>query len=284
MPITVPIPRRLTGETAIPFPDALFENYEVDATKLQFVEPLGMVQLALLLHHLASIGWVTFKAPSDTNVGNYLARMAFYENLPTSTLSVEGAVDPTSIRKTNCSDVLIPVSRFTSPEEVEDLFETVLTYLREAAVSKILPPSTYSALVEAVPELCGNVASHSSSPCGGFLVGQTYGRQSIYMAVGDIGIGIREHLTRNPLYADIETDVEAIRRAIQPGVTGTRDRRGYGYDVVIEELQNTSGAVLFVRSGNGWVRTTVNRASKRRQSGTSSVTCPGTMVQLIIHS
>jgi hypothetical protein len=60
------------------------------------------------------------------------------------------------------------------------------------------------------------VVEHAGSPAGGFIAAQRYKagmpEERIIVAVGDVGIGIRESL--RPRYGDM-TDGQAIRRAIQ---------------------------------------------------------------------
>lgn len=40
--------------------------------------------------------------------------------------------------------------------------------------------------------------------------------------MGDFGIGIPEHLRSNPQYMHVSSNIEALKLAIQEGVTGTR--------------------------------------------------------------
>ncbi len=284
MTITMAVPSRLNGRTILTLPSETMEEYVIDASGLQFVEPMGLVQLALLVHHLTDLSsLVRFVAPLDSDLAHYLNRMDFYNHIPDA-VEVVNVLDTSSACPADRSDVLIPVRFFRTDVDVEHLFEDVAKFLQGMVVVKTITSTLYSTLTVAIPELCGNVSSHSSSPCGGILTAQTY-RHGSYLAVGDLGIGIREHLTRNPKYQSIGTDEEAIRRAMEPGVTGTRDRRGYGFDEVLEQLEETADAELYVHSGNGWVRTVVRRGRRRKTSATDHQrSFPGTLIQLIVRS
>jgi hypothetical protein len=85
-------------------------------------------------------------------------------------------------------------------------------------------------LFEATGELGLNVVEHAGSPAGGFVAAQRYKagmpEDRIIVAVGDVGVGIRESL--RPRYGDMTED-EAIRRAIQWHVSRIPDEgRGQG--------------------------------------------------------
>lgn len=112
------------------------------------------------------------------------------------------------------------------------------------------------ALHFAFGELCDNAASHSnSSPF--FVAAQRYtGATSgpparLELAVADVGIGIPSHLRGNPEYAGIAEDSEAIKLAVRPGVTGTRDRRGYGFHDILTEAEGVGRGEVIVYSGRG---------------------------------
>ncbi len=101
--------------------------------------------------------------------------------------------------------------------------------------------------------------------------------------MGDLGIGIRRHLARNPKWSHLATDEEAVKRAMERGVSGASDDRGFGYDYILDEIELANGAELFVRSGNGWVRTSVSSKGRKRNSGTDSANSyPGTIIELVI--
>ncbi|MCL4369484.1 MAG: hypothetical protein M1380_01055 [Chloroflexi bacterium] len=284
MPTTVAIPSELTGQTILSFPTGLPEGCLVDASNLSFIEPMGLVQLVLLLQHAAALSpKVKFIAPSAYGAYHYLARMGFYKHVP-ETVTLDNAVDAGAVHRRGSCDVLIPVRGFKSDWDVEDMFEDVAKFLRRMLTDKIISGTIYSTLGAAIPELAGNAATHANSPCGGYIAAQIYKRGS-YLAVGDIGMGIRGHLTKNPNWAYLQTDEEAIAKALETGVSGTSDRRGWGFDYVLEELRSTAGAQLFIRSGNGWVKTNVGQNGRRQTSGSDSTrSFPGTIIQLIVQT
>lgn len=71
-------------------------------------------------------------------------------------------------------------------------------------------------------EIIWNALTHSFSPIGCLVAGQAFPkRRRLEVAVVDLGITIRGHLTQNPQYVRFRTDQEAIKKATEDGVTGT---------------------------------------------------------------
>jgi hypothetical protein len=105
-------------------------------------------------------------------------------------------------------------------------------------------------LFEATGELGQNVVEHAGSPVGGFIAAQRYKagapEERIVVAVGDVGVGIRESLRVR--YGDM-TDAESIRRAIQWHVSRVPDEgRGQGLPGVVDGVRGLGGTV-WIRSG-----------------------------------
>jgi hypothetical protein len=106
-------------------------------------------------------------------------------------------------------------------------------------------------------ELIDNATTHGHSPLGTYVCAQRYtGTTSghppgIWVGIADAGIGIPDHLRGNPRYTKIRSDVELIRRARQPWVTGTRDTRGWGLVEVFQDAAASGPSDLLIRSGHG---------------------------------
>ncbi|MBI3976608.1 MAG: hypothetical protein HY331_00340 [Chloroflexi bacterium] len=276
MTFVLRVPSRLTGRFILDFPDGAAEQFDLDARDLRFVEPAGLVQLALLLHWLAvRAPRVQFMAPVDADAGNYLARMDLYAQAPAG-ITLVGALDPRAQTSADRQDVLVPLRRFRTDADVDLLQREVEQFLRGQRLSNPL----YTAVWQSVGELCGNAASHSGSPCGGFLAAQTYQEARRMLAIGDVGVGIRRHLAYNPRYVSLSSDEAAIREAVKPGVTGTAEPRGFGFSEVQDQAEAVGRAELFIQSGNGWVRILIAGGKKRQSSGTTDAVFPGTLVQL----
>jgi anti-sigma regulatory factor (Ser/Thr protein kinase) len=128
----------------------------------------------------------------------------------------------------------------------------------------------------ALDELSENVVHHAESPVGGVAAAQGYPRKHEFeIGIVDLGIGIRQSLTKNPAYAEIPDDVTAIETAMQPRVTSTPERNaGIGL-FVTRLLLRANGGVLAIRSGRGAIYTGASERTIVRE-----VSFPGTMVAL----
>jgi hypothetical protein len=111
--------------------------------------------------------------------------------------------------------------------------------------------------LEAVSELIDNAATHGRSDVGTFVCAQRYSGATshlppgIWIGVADAGVGVPSHLRQNPRYARIGDDAELIRLARKPGVTGTRDHRGWGLPEAFEDATEVGPSQVVIRSERG---------------------------------
>lgn len=107
-------------------------------------------------------------------------------------------------------------------------------------------------LLSAFGEISENAILHSQStmpPIMGYAVKEG----EVLFSVADLGIGVRASLGKNPRYADLPNDIDAIQLAIQTGVTSdVTGSGGYGFHSVFKSLAEQWGE-LRLRSGNGCI-------------------------------
>jgi hypothetical protein len=125
-----------------------------------------------------------------------------------------------------------------------------------------------------IGELLDNACTHAASPIGAYVAAQTYtgttsGRRGLELAVVDAGQGVLAHLRQNPQHRTVPDAATALRHAVQPGVTGTSDRRGYGFSDTLSAAGDAGIGRLVLRSGDGLGRITVGRRRERQY-----LTCP----------
>ncbi len=96
-------------------------------------------------------------------------------------------------------------------------------------------------------EVLDNVLTHSEKVCGTLMMRYIPEKSLIQILVADDGIGVRESLSRNPIYADLSED-EAVMRCIEDKVT---DGKGMGFGLYsTARLINNAGIRLDIHSGN----------------------------------
>ena len=139
------------------------------------------------------------------------------------------------------------------------------------------------AFTRTVGEISDNATTHGHSRVGtSYVAAQRYEHDRCVLAIGDLGVGIPEHMRRT--FPGLQDDGEAIREATKEGVSGTGDPlRGVGYQYVIDGLKETKIAhgELCVWSGNGRFRVeTQNGIQERRRAWSVEEATSGTWVRL----
>ncbi|MHB8438516.1 MAG: hypothetical protein ACYDD4_05060 [Acidimicrobiales bacterium] len=179
----------------------------------------------------------------------------------------------------------LPLTRIASPHEWDDLLVT----LWPSTAERFGDPEVTGRTIETMSELIDNAATHGQSDVGTFICGQRYtGTTSqlpsgIWVGIADAGVGLPSHLRRNPKYTGIDDDNELIRRAREPWVTGTTERRGWGLVEVFEGAAKVGPSWVALRSerGEGTFRLLEgSRLSARYR--TISPASPGTWIHLRI--
>ena len=90
-----------------------------------------------------------------------------------------------------------------------------------------------------ISELVGNVLEHASAEHGAILCAQYYTKTNrIGIGIADTGFGVKTTISRSH---KADTDLDAIRLALTPGVTGTTARIG-------GTAQNAGAGLFFIKS------------------------------------
>jgi hypothetical protein len=147
----------------------------------------------------------------------------------------------------------LPLTRIDRSEDWDEL----LPDLWPAAAGLLGDARLTNHTMEMMSELIDNAATHGRSSAGVFVCAQRYSGATsglapgIWIGIADSGIGVPDHLRRNPKYKAIRDDRELIRLARQPWVTGTTDRRGWGLVEAFADAAQAGPSRLVMRSGQG---------------------------------
>jgi hypothetical protein len=108
----------------------------------------------------------------------------------------------------------------------------------------------------AFSEICNNILDHSQSAVDGLAAMQVFRSQNgrfLQFVVGDMGLGIKTTLTRNPAFAHITSDPDAIFASVSPNASEFNDvLHGNGLPAMLELCAQYKGSV-HIRSGSGCV-------------------------------
>jgi anti-sigma regulatory factor (Ser/Thr protein kinase) len=152
--------------------------------------------------------------------GHYLARMGLFDAL--------GKASPYTIAEHESAGRFIPITQIRSQDEQS-------TFITEMIPLLHLESQQADAIKYMVGELVRNVLEHSESNEGAFVAAQYYhSANMVRLGICDTGVGIWRTINQS---WPSRTDIDAIKWALTPGITGTTKREG-GTD-------NNAGAGLF---------------------------------------
>lgn len=135
-----------------------------------------------------------------------------------------------------------PAGRFIPLTQIHTSLE-LTRFIMEIIPLLHLEPDHAQTIGYIVSELVRNVIEHANSKDGAFLCAQYYKKSStIRIGIVDTGIGIKKAI--NQSYS-AQTDSEAIKLALWPGITGTTRREGGS--------EQNAGAGLFFIKSIAWV-------------------------------
>lgn len=95
-------------------------------------------------------------------------------------------------------------------------------------------------------EILDNALIHSGKNCGTIVMRYLPNKHRIQFLVGDDGIGVRNSLSQNPIYADID-EADALVRCVEDQVTDGQGM-GFGLFSTMKMVQNTK-AQMIIHSG-----------------------------------
>jgi len=253
----------------------------LDLRPVEFVEPAGLCGLAALLELLISRSRLVGVRLSGNNVPAYLERMDFFRFFGHR---IETNVDVAALeeRRRGNPGTLQELINFHSEEEIPD----IINRISEILTNKDYRLRERAAICATLSEICANAVEHGHSPFGAYAAVQAYqhivsgGRErqgeEVLVAIADGGVGVRETLSRNPKYAESTgTDNDALRHALQMGVSGTGEIGRGGGLAVVAQISARAGGSLSLRSGSGRITYYGDRTNSRNVPS-----FPGTFVRV----
>jgi len=244
------------------------EPVVLDLRSVEFVEPAGLCGLAALLEYLIPRCEDVGIALSGRDVPAYLERMNFFRLFGDR---VRTNVDVASLqeRRRRNPGTLQELINFHTEQEIPGIIERI---------SEILENQGYRlkervAICSVLSEVCSNAAEHGASSFGAYAAVQAYHHivsgprrrgEEVLVAIADGGVGVRETLSRNPALAEYTTtDNDALRHALEMGVSGTGEIGRGGGLALVAGIAARSGGSLSLRSGTGRVTVYENRKNSR---------------------
>jgi hypothetical protein len=225
-----------------------------DLSRLATIGPTALALIVAGLKRAVALNLLehgsSLREPKAPPIRNYVLRMNLLRALGS------GAIDASEDFERREALGFRAVEHF----EGESDYPGVASGLTDALVEKCDTDDVARAAIRiCLDEVCENVINHADTALGGFAAAQGWTRASAFeLGIVDLGIGIRASLVKNPEYADIPSDSDAIARALQYRVTSTPERN-YGMGLAVtKSLLAANGGEVFVRSGFGLVRSGIS--------------------------
>jgi hypothetical protein len=217
----------------------------LDLSGLEWVTPFDVAALATLWTRVTTDGRMPqVRLPEHDEVRAYLVDIGLDRVIPGDWGQGGGC---------SVEAPWLPLTWLQAGDEWDDLLREVWP----ATAQAFGDPKLTSNTIELMSELIDNAATHGCSAVGTFVCGQRYtGSTSllppgIWVGIADSGVGVPNHLRRNPKYRDIRDDRRLIGLARKPWVTGTADRRGWGLVEAFEGAAEVGPSWVVIRSGRG---------------------------------
>lgn len=216
----------------------------VDLSSVQFVEPSGSVSLMLLLKYLL---WkehrLILTLPDDPAPRGYMSFIRWFEDLPDNVVIKNDATDLQVASMDH--DFLLPLTQITKNSDPSK----VATRLGHLTMDNLnYSQKTASNLAKIVSELAENIVLHSESWIGGYVAAQVYNHHNpdapafVKIAIGDLGIGIKESLGRSKPELWSVKDEDILKQVIRDGLSRHQDPgRGGGLPRVSEMVDEHNG-------------------------------------------
>lgn len=155
---------------------------------------------------------------------HYLKRMGLFD-----LLKIESGIE---IKEHEPAGRFIPLVQIKNSENLTEFITEVIPLLH-------LEKNQVEPIRYILSELIRNVFEHAKSPIGAILCAQYYKKSNtIRIGIVDRGVGIKETISASHR---VSNDLEAIKLALTPGITGTTQRIG-GTDY------NAGAGLFFIKS------------------------------------
>jgi len=184
--------------------------------------------------------------------GHYLERMGLFQML--------GLPSQFDITKHEASGRFVPLTVIKTSDEQTKFITDMIPLLH-------LKPEHADAIKYVVGELVRNVLEHSRSEHGAIVAAQYYPTSNmIRLGICDTGIGVKQSITRSHF---AKSDIDALKLALIPGITGTTRREG-GTEAnagaglfFIKSMASIGRDYFAIYSGKGVYRLLKRRRSKK---------------------
>lgn len=261
-------------------------GYELDFSGVAFIRPAWLVIVGGALRTLKREHPELKRRAVNYKHLSYAARMGFFRyfglDYGSAPASAPGSDTYAPLTELFTAEVRRKAALAFVPvgEAVHAEAETLASLLTRQSTGELQDTLAY-----AVREIVRNVVEHSEGESCTFAAQYWPARDEVEVVVSDQGCGLVASLRENPRL-EIASDEDALRLAVQPGVSSKAWRRGRhndewansGYGLFMTERLCGAGGSFELMSGSGLLR--ISPAGTR----TAETRWPGTLVVLRLNT
>lgn len=250
--------------------DARGRRVNLDFSRLEFVESVGVVVLSNLIEYLRKCGcqgrlhgiFRTSKAVCYLDDSSFFTR---YNDGP-----LRNHASP--------RDGTFPLTLVSDQQTVGFLYQTLVPWLAQQLGTR---EDSLASIRVCIEEILQNIGHHSGVDVGCFHAQHFPLKGEIHIAISDFGYGIPYNVRK--VRPDV-ADSDALRLACQEGFTTQSNvqNRGAGLSVLLKIVTAKDRGTVWIVSGRGNVSCTHIADSSKLTARTKSFVYPGTLVLVIL--
>ncbi len=262
---TIELPNNLLYENTIDFVNEFmsldgYDKYIFNFEKLRFIDPFSLLYLSSAIEYFIEKNNNSKFAARNYKHLSYPAHVGFFKSFgldygnepgeaPGSNTYIPITVCNVKELRKKASESFIHSSEYM--DEYAGRISAVLTQNSNNEITKIMR--------YCIREILRNITEHSQSEDFRFCVQYLPSFGIVNFAVIDHGIGLLKSLSKNP-YVEMNDDLEAIRRALEPGISGKvysgmrnppkGEWANSGYGLYMTSRLCSDGGSFFISSGS----------------------------------
>lgn len=265
-PVVLTMPSRLDLQGALDVTAKMIGlpetgQYKLDFSKMEFVEPFGMLYFASQLRRFRQMHSSSRFTAEHYQHQGYAAHMGFFQAFGLNHGKVPGeALGSMQYVPITCLDLIELQKR--AVESCEDARETIERDSMKLAGVLVRCDSgpLYDTISYSLREIFRNVLEHGRADKIWYAAQYWPAKGWVELSILDEGVGIAATLARNP-HLKINSDFDALQLALLPGVSGVAFKGGpkqrkdawanSGYGLFMTSQLCLHGGTFVIISGNG---------------------------------
>ena len=252
--------------------DARCSSITLDFSRLQFIEPVGVVILSNIIESLkkSKVKYSFQHCNTRTDANKYLDDAGFFQTYSGAT------VFPDHHRRLTT----IPLKLVANQDATHFLYAELMPWIGQEVG---LSAESLAAVRTSIEEVFHNIRDHSGVGIGCVFAQHFPNKKLIQIAISDFGRGIPNSVRTLRTEA---TDQEALRLACQEGFTTKSNvrNRGAGLPNLMRYIPQRNSGTILVSSGSANVSATKGDKAPKITARSTNGYYPGTLVRAVLRT